>query len=417
MIIQGLTKSETDTESRVSAQIIWEESDKPDREIYFSVNKDYSDYLHVSYDPFLIAALVPAMRNGESRITVEGDICPHLLDNLYEATGWLYGWYEYPNSKIVINAGKRNHVKTTKQTKRSAIFLSGGVDSLSCLSHNLDHYPSNNPLRISAGVYIYGFDIGGREDSYDGDKALSALENVENVLSPLCQSVDIDYLLIKTNVRHLDETPGFWGREFCGAAISSCGHAIGEEFSHFYLSSAGRTIEKEKVFSPFGNHPVLDHNYSSERVHIQHYQCRVDSRIERIGIICNNDNILNSLRVCFFPPPEKLNCEHCEKCVRTKLGLYCLGKLQQSKSFKEPLKADQIRNININSDAAYSNYIEIRNHLDLMGSDKAIISEIDLLLRRYKKWKLWKEETDIKGLIKRIDRKILKGTIKRLVSQ
>lgn len=417
MILRDLQRVVTGDYAQISAKAIWEHAGRPERTIYFSVSTRYAEYLQESYDPFLVAALVPAMRNGESRIRVEGDVCPHLMDNLYEAMGWLYGWYEYSGPPLSIEATKRdNHNWMHPVQPRSAIFLSGGVDSLSCLSHNLSHYPQDDPLRVSAGVYVYGFDVGGQEPTFDSPKALATLAGVEKVLAPLCDKLHLDYIRIKTNIRHLDDTPGFWGEQFCGAAISACGQALGNHFTHFFLSSSGRKITKHNVFSPFGNHPVLDHNYSSERVHIQHYQCRLDSRLTRISIICNNADILDSVRVCFFPPEDQLNCERCEKCVRTKLGLYALGKLEQAKSFSAPLRAEDIRRVDISSDASYSNYVEIRALLREQNRTE-FLDEIDKLLQRYKKWKAWKEETNLTGTIKRFDRRFLNGSLQNLLAR
>lgn len=417
MLLRNLQRVVSNDYAQISALAIWENSDRPDRTIYFSVPVIYADYLQECYDPFLVAALVPAMRNGETRIRVEGDVCPHLLDNLYEAMGWLYGWYDYKGPHLTLEAPKRDNQKWLHSTQQhSAIFLSGGVDSLACLSHNLSHYPQGDPLRVSAGVYVYGFDVGGQEATFDSPKALATLQGVEDVLAPLCDKLQLDYIRVKTNIRHLDDTPGFWGEQFCGAAISACGQALGNHFSHFYLSSSGRKIAKLSVFSPFGNHPVLDHNYSSEQVHIQHYQCRLDSRLERIVIICNNADILDSVRVCFFPPEEKLNCERCEKCVRTKLGLYALGKLDQARSFTAPLRAEDIRRVDISSDASHSNYLEIRALLKEKNQNE-FVDEIDHLLLRYKKWKSWKEETNLKGTIKRLDRRFLNGSLHHLLAR
>lgn len=418
MILRDLQRAVTGDYAQISALAIWENSHRPNRTLYFSVPVVYADYLLTSYDPFLVAALVPAMRNGESRIRVEGEVCPHLLDNLYEAMGWLYGWYDYSGPHLTLEASKRDNRHSVHHIRsRSAIFLSGGVDSLACLSHNLNHYPEGDPLRVSAGVYVYGFDVGGQETAFDSPKALTTLHGVEKVLSPLCDKLKLDYIRVKTNIRHLDDTPGFWGEQFCGAAISACGQALGNHFSHFFLSSSGRKIAKNSVFSPFGNHPVLDHNYSSERVHIQHYQCRMDSRLERISIICNNADILDSVRVCFFPPEEQLNCERCEKCVRTKLGLYALDKLDQAKSFTAPLRPDDIRRVDISSDASYSNYLEIRTLLQEKGDKTGLLEEIDRLLQRYRKWKSWKEETNLKGTIKKLDRRFLNGSLQSLLAR
>lgn len=416
MILRDLLRQDTVDGAQLSARAIWENSSRSDRTVYFSVPAAYTDYLQENFDPFLIAALVPAMRNGERRILVEGDVCPHLVDNLYEAMGWLYGWYDYSGPRLTIEASLRTVQYPAKVNPHSAIFLSGGVDSLSCLSHNLGHYPQSHPRRVSAGVYVYGFDVGGQEATFDSPKALATLQGVEDVLSPLCDKLGLDYIRVKTNIRHLDDTPGFWGEQFCGAAISACGQALGAHFSHFFLSSSGRKIDKRRVFSPFGNHPVLDHNYSSERVRIQHYQCRLDSRLQRISIICHNQNILDSVRVCFFPPEDKLNCERCEKCVRTKLGLYALGKLEQAKSFSAPLKAGDICRVDISSDASYSNYQEIRALLQDNQADAELIDEIDKLLQRYRKWKSWKEETNLKGTLKRLDRRFLNSSLQRLLA-
>lgn len=88
---------------------------------------------------------------------------------------------------------------------------------------------------------------------------------------------------------------------------------------------------------PFGSHPLLDPNYSSCDLQIRHDGILL-SRLDKTRLVAEWDVALENLRVCNNQnriKPGALNCGQCEKCLRTKLALLALGKLDKTRAFPD----------------------------------------------------------------------------------
>jgi hypothetical protein len=72
--------------------VIWEDSERPQREIYFEVNKAFADYLSPNPHTFLVACSVPALHYSEQRIAIDEAIYPELRTELLINMGWLRHW-------------------------------------------------------------------------------------------------------------------------------------------------------------------------------------------------------------------------------------------------------------------------------------------------------------------------------------
>jgi hypothetical protein len=80
--------------ARISAQVVWEDCDLPPREIYFETKAEFASDLSCSPHPFLVASALPAMRHGEERVAIEGEICPELRIGLLTAMQWIKTWFD-----------------------------------------------------------------------------------------------------------------------------------------------------------------------------------------------------------------------------------------------------------------------------------------------------------------------------------
>lgn len=79
---------------RAVATVVWERRRSPSQDIYVSIGEDNADMLTVSSNAFLIAALWPAMYHFEKRVSIEGELCPLLVENLTRAMALLHDWYK-----------------------------------------------------------------------------------------------------------------------------------------------------------------------------------------------------------------------------------------------------------------------------------------------------------------------------------
>ena len=75
--------------ARVAATVIWEDCDRPKRDIYFEIDEARADRLICNPEAFLVAASVPALQHGEARIAVDAAICPELRERLATNLDWL----------------------------------------------------------------------------------------------------------------------------------------------------------------------------------------------------------------------------------------------------------------------------------------------------------------------------------------
>src|SRR5436190_17680358 len=93
MRITELRTASDSLRTRASARIEWEDSERPDREVYFETQARSAGDLLPDPNGFVLACALPATRHGERRISVEGAVCPVLRDGLQAAVGLLNGWY------------------------------------------------------------------------------------------------------------------------------------------------------------------------------------------------------------------------------------------------------------------------------------------------------------------------------------
>lgn len=388
MIISKLEQVIRGKEHILQATIAWENSDfKPDK-YYFSVNEKYGELLGNAADAFLCGSILPAYIQGEERVKIEGDVCPYLVDNLREALFWISAWYpEYRRTESIrIDAGFRSSVHNTDS---SALFYSGGVDAAFSLAHNRDTIPMDHPAAVSRLILVHGFDIGGKRAEKDNPATLEAFSRAKEQAKIAANGYDVDLITLTTNIRHLDDRSGIWGKVYVAGALGACAHALGNAAGLFYISSAGEPLGNTGDMSHYGTHPLLDSCYSGSALQIRHYVCYYDSRLDRLREISRHPMLFNNLRVCFNPPADQLNCQRCEKCVRTRLQLAMIGKLDACQSLQNGITEADVERIVITSDSVSQMYLEI---LSIMrNTEHPFQGLIEKKIDNYRAYRKWKE--------------------------
>jgi hypothetical protein len=194
----------------------------------------------------------------------------------------------------------------------------------------------------------------------------------------------------------------FWMYKLHGAALSAVAHAFSKRFGRVYV---GSTVNIPYI-DPWGSHPLLDPNYSSSNLQIQHDSIRL-SRLDKVHVIADWEAALRNLRVCTMNPPDQLNCGKCEKCIRTMTELLALGKLAQAPSFPvHDVSPELLSTIEITTDHQEAWYLETIGPLVACGrSDLADV--IKHKSNRFRRHQAWQQERDWKGAVKRLDRKYL----------
>jgi hypothetical protein len=298
------------------AMVEWEENEFPPQPVVFEIEdaaRDPSDEAN-----HFLAALFPlALLHRERRIAIDASVCPMLTEGVMLVHAWWTQWGGLPSSAPVIESTRRRHALSHRDApKRGVSFLSGGVDSLHLLLHNRRSFRPGDPGYIRDAVFVHGFDIGKRRRAPENERAARAFE----ALSPLAGDMGVRLVHGFTDFRHLPSAADFWNLRHSGAAMAGFGHFAASGPAFVYM--AGPT--DITGLSPFGLHPAVDPNYSSQRVTIIHDGARF-SRLDKVRDLLQWPAALGALRVCPANVGELLNCGECTKCLQTRLELLAAG--------------------------------------------------------------------------------------------
>jgi len=395
MLIKDLHFDPSGDRPRVVATIKWEDCERPGMDLYFETDPAFSDALSCNPNAFLLAAVIPAMRHGERRIGIEGEICPQLREGLMEVMAWLKHWFGGKRKIIAIEA--RSISQTPPPVPERAAFLfSGGIDSLATLRANRLNIPPTHPGSFKDGLLIFGLDVEKPE----------AFEHVLKRLSVVAAEAGINLVPVYTNERYLDDDWAFWAYEFQGAALSAAAHVLNRRLTGV---SIGATYDLENL-APWGSHPLLDSNFSSHELRVRHDGLRL-SRLEKTRLLAGWDVALNHMRVCNKSETyraDQLNCGRCEKCLRTKLALISVGALSRSRAFADDdVSEEAAAEIAIGDQYVASCYPELVRPLRSAGRED-LARGIERALARYR------GETGLFGPLKRLDRAYFNDGIRKI---
>lgn len=386
-----------------TCRVEWETAGRPPTSIEFCIAEEVGIAPLANPEPFLLAAAVPAASAGEERIWVDGAVCGLLLESIPSALAILKAWFP---ERFPSRALPRIEVASISDARdepgeRPAAFYSGGVDSTHLLLANAQDFPVGHPNRIECGICVYGFDMGGRI-GHDGSKAFNLLLSQSR---PLLDALGVRQLPVYTNLRHLDDRPGFWGEVFVGFALSAVAHVLEKRFRQIFMATTGEALV-EAIQAPFGNHPALSPYTNSRNVTITNPYLNIQ-RLQRIRLIARYPAALDTLRVCyFFDHGTELNCGVCEKCVRTQLGLMLCG-IDPAPYFGEvQIDAALLERTEIGSLPAKMMFLELRDGMESIGR-RDLRDAIDRQLKRFEQYQRWRQGRTLGGRV----RKMLSGVV------
>ena len=354
MKIGGFRTEKIGDRVRVSAQIVWEDCGRAPQELYFETDRELTDSFHCNPHAFLIACTLPAFHFKEKRIFMDAEICPDLQDGLITVMCWMRYWGRYKRNQelLKIEVKTQSKVPDKRMRQRAGLFFSGGIDSLATLKANHENYDEQHPNYIRDGLLVYGLEVSEPEK----------FDLVINSVAAIARDAGITLLPVSTNIRDMGpkNTGAFWGGfwlpEYQGAVWASIAHCFSKRFSTVFLSS-DRDIPNMVV--SYGNHPLINANYSSCDLSIKYWGITL-SRYEKTKLIATWETGLKHLRVCNNSRLYKsgaLNCGECEKCIRTKLALLALGRLDKAQIFaNNDISAELVKSIGPLADVAAAYY-------------------------------------------------------------
>lgn len=295
--------------------------------LWYRVPSKYDDYLATGSDAFLIPGLLAGMHFGED-IHVLGRVSPRLVYNIDEAQVLLSLRFPRYLQRVKISFNRVDPLK--KQLCRIGMAFSGGVDSLFTL---WKHLPENQPdpdYQITDAVFIKGFDIYHHESKYyhylyDAYKTHLAKINVglipleTNIVSILHNRMPFPYLF--------------------GPSIVGAGVVLSGGFTRYFVPSSWDHHKLMK--NSYASDPWIDTLFSTDSTRVIHHGA-THRRVEKVVEIADWDIAQKVLWVCTeaYLDRDAWNCSRCEKCFRTMIPLYSLGKLESYRTFAKPIRTN-----------------------------------------------------------------------------
>ena len=319
--ITGIGYSQTPGPPRVEARVIFEDTERPPVNLFFETSDDYRDSMHPDPNALLVSCLIPAWREGESRVLVDEPLCPILAFNLRAALAVLDRWYgnelgPYPSIESAVGYQAR-----TPLNVEACSLLSCGIDSLATLRWNRLKLPRDHPDAIGGVITVaHGEDPIERASSPDLIDA-----GRKKAVVAVAAAADADAIPVRTNLWWLADDGHFYDRKWHGAFLASLAMMFGSRFHLAYVSSS-------RWLGPWGSQAGLDGHYSSSYFRTQHYGFGV-MRFEKTRLVADWPTALNSIRVCQNDDSGSSNCGTCMKCIETMTALVALGRLADSEAF------------------------------------------------------------------------------------
>lgn len=418
MRIENIQSEKKANRKRISATVRWEDSDHEDFEVYFETDEKFAEDFDASPHGALSAYLIPALRHGEERIFIEAEVCPEFKNGANTAMSWISHWFYGGERKPVrIEAKTQSKAPTPRTRSRAGLLFSGGIDSMASLRTNRLNFPLEHPGSIKDGIFAYGFDVR-FEETYDEmvGSLSDIVEETGITLLPLFSNLFNHYLSLDLDLL-VNKDPGVWAYQYQGGALAGAAHLFTKRLD---LVNIACTYDIPNL-RPFGNHPLIEPNFSSYDMQIRHDGLAL-SRLDKVRLIADWDVGLRSIRVCNQIgrwdsgsqsyrdrnplAPGTLNCGKCWKCVVTMLDLLIAGALHKATTFPNNDVSDDLIRSSFNPNHQnVCEFVDLIAPLTAMGRDdlaRAIEHNIAVYLDR---------EPGLKGWVKRFDRKYLKGNL------
>jgi len=390
---------------RLTAAVAWEDSARSARDVWIEVAPELESALAGELDGFAVAAAAVAQHHGEKRLLVEGTLCPRLAEGLAAATRLLASWFPPAAPAPVIES--RGTAPRFPAPERSAVFLSGGLDSLFAVAQNRDRFPRDHPASFRDAVVVEGYIFG---EAAGSARAIDYWERTRRAAASSAKAADLDALFVRTNLRMLDDEVGFFAAKFHSSLLASVAHLLSRRISS---ASVAADLDASRLRA-WGSHPVLDPLYSGSALAVLHSGIET-SRVEKAARIAAWPEALRSLMVCTEGPLSTgaLNCGRCEKCVRTlaALGPAAAAATSFERTEITPATIDRLRP-GLHPWAVAGFWTDLAGAFRSKGRHD-LASAAARLVERARAADAWRLDRGWKGALRRVDRRFLDSALLR----
>jgi len=234
--------------------------------------------LEPNIEAFIALALLPAMKKRIRVIEAEGIISQRFLEGTERFQQVFKSWK--PNYGHVEICNVQVQPRVRNKSGKVGVFFSGGLDSYYSFLTHLEE--------ISVFIHIAGFDIPLQEKSM--------LTRVAENCRSIGQQFGKHAIILETNAKQFIESFVTWSYSH-GSVIGSAGLLFMPEIERLYIAGTGGGPADR---DPFGSHPDLDPNWSTETLGFVHEM--EANKIEKCHLIGQYQAALKTLRVCLrFP--------------------------------------------------------------------------------------------------------------------
>lgn len=281
------------------------------KEVTFEVDAPFDVPDLPALDPFVIAALFPAMEVGGT-VRVHGKVSRALIRNILDFNSAWHLAAPHLCRLFTLEVAEIDDsgMAEVARSPESILAFTGGVDSMLALCQNASGDAGPVGHEIGATMMIRGKGIGRGVD----ENSAGLIQNLRHT----SQRWNVPLAVVSSNIAEVVDR----GVMSHGTWIASCLSLFAGRFDIGLIGSS------KLWFTPgwevYGSHPLLDPLLSSGHMSIRD-DGALYHRSDKVALLAKYPTALEDLRVCFHPYRVENNCCRCEKCIRTMLCFIANG--------------------------------------------------------------------------------------------
>lgn len=275
-----------------------------------------------SGDPWAVLMLPIAVSLGEP-IRLQIPVDSLLVENLLGVQRVWRSWYPHLREVDIEAPPAAGEADPGGAPKKSAAFLSGGVDSFFTLLRHWNAPKGQGRRTISDVICIAGFNT-----------LPETVGVMQQHLGPVADRFGKRLVPVVTNLRYSAQpiaTPYGNARDMIymahGAALGALAHLLGTPYDEVLVPASDDYTNLE----PYGSHPLTDLLFSSRRLKLVTDGASL-TRVERTAAIVGSGEKLDFLHVC-WQDWRQGNCGKCLKCLCTMATLDIMNAADRAPTF------------------------------------------------------------------------------------
>jgi hypothetical protein len=290
--------------------------------LWYAFPERYHRFVSRRADPFLTALILVAQTMGES-LHLKGETSPRLLLGMNEYLQIFHHWDPTVYQRIEITSDKITPAPPALVKDQYASLFSGGVDSFFTLHQSMYPKVGQAEFPLTHGLFMQG----------SADIPL-ALPDKYRILSErysrLYTELGLELITARTNLMQFSAHRVPFN-SFLEAPTVSCAMVLNPLLSGLF-TPAGQLYRRYKLTT---TGPLTAHYNSTESFETKS-SGGATPRLKKMEVIADWEPVQKNLRVCFgFSSKGKTtNCSRCSKCMRTRMDLHILGKLDRMDAFE-----------------------------------------------------------------------------------